>query len=725
MAHRGVQRAIKEERRLLKQQEQAAQVYQFPVQKREDGNDLPNMSETDRIELETLITDRFHSASDTTDEMAREIDKAERQFKGIFPDMQQGQEFHPDDHRVFIKKTLENAQAIHAHMDSLTAQLDPPLIFQPVPSGIFPPEQEYKRAKLKEIIVNQILRDNKLKKSVLPRWRWNFLKHPSAYVSLHYENDPHGPDLKIEVEDRADLYIDPSIKSGNVQDAGWIIKRAFISAEEAQWFVDEGYWHYPDSAIEIGHWYGGGQNQDILARMLGQSAIHGHHRGPDRDRWLEVWHYWQAPGRGIPHAYGVMLGGESGRLVRYGPNPYPYKKVPFFGKAYLQDPYRPDGMSLAYQYRSIQEVYNTFFNLRIEDVLQGVKNQWVTFEDLFNETTEADIAQNKRMIRFNKQFMQQMLDAKVGLESLMKQIGSGESTQHLLQDLQYLEAQGASNVNASDVFRGQNPQSGATLGQVQEQLFRSLGVFRPIYAQEMMLLEELGEAINVYLNDPEFYGAERMAAIVGPNRYRDVIGMQVDAKTGVAAMRVPYDEMEVDITVEAVSQADHLASKTIRLTALSLFMESIRNLPEVAAEFQREVNVGALFMQHLQESGYDIEAIRLTPEQKKERADAQQQQRKQALEDQGMILKMQSQADGEREALREQARTQGKLSELQTKAGLDSNLMIDEIVAKHQATLQEMNRQFLHDIAKMVKEASLESAKDVEGVGHGSNINRS
>src|SRR3990167_1514988 len=97
MAHRGVQRAIKEERRLLKQQEQAVQVYQFPVQKREAGNDLPNMSETDRIELETLITDRFHSAYDTTEEMARESDKAERQFKGIFPDMQEGQEFHPDD----------------------------------------------------------------------------------------------------------------------------------------------------------------------------------------------------------------------------------------------------------------------------------------------------------------------------------------------------------------------------------------------------------------------------------------------------------------------------------------------------------------------------------------------------------------------------------------------------------------------------------------------------
>ena len=119
------------------------------------------------------------------------------------------------------------------------------------------------------------------------------------------------------------------------------------------------------------------------------------------------------------------------------------------------------------------------------------------------------------------------------------------------------------------------------------------------------------------------------------------------------------------------------------------------------------------------------EKVKLTPEQKKERADAQQQQRKQALEDQGMILKMQSQADGEREALREQARTQGKLSELQAKSGLDSRLMIDEIVAKHQATLQEMNRQFLYDIAKMVKEASLESSNEIEGVGHGYNINRS
>ena len=693
-------------------------------------NLVSSMSPSDIHDVEDMIQQRFDSAKETTDLITKEIERAERQFKGLFshsdkfPEQKEHEDPAPDDIRIFMRKTMEQIQIVAAHLDGLTSQLKPLLVFQPSVSGLYPPQQEHERAKVRELLTNDYLEKNRFKKDILPRWRLNFLKHPSAYLRVMWESHPMEPDIKIEVVDRGMLYLDPYIMTGDIKDAAWVIERGIVTRDDVERQVRSGHWKIDGDMNDLSNLFAPPQD-DLVRRILGLDIGNAEHRGPERDDLIEIHHYWQAERRGAPHAYGVILGGRNGTLVRWGPNPFPYKGIPYRGKSYFPDTYKPDGTSLAMQYRSIQEVYNTFFNLRLDDVLENVKQRWHVISNLFDDTTREDHENNSKYVRMNEAFAQQILDQGKRLSDFMLPPSGGDSTQHLLSDLQYLGAEGGAETSINDAFRGQNPQSGATLGQVQEQLTRSIGVFRPVFSQEMYLIEEIGEIINTYFSDEDFFGPERLISIIGPNRYKNTIrGFHNDSRTGIAARPVSFDEMDVDVTIDVINQAEHMASRTLRMAQMGAFFENLRHHPEMAKEASKTINFPALFQKQLQDMGEDIEAITYTEEEQQKRAQQQKAERDQEMQQQLQIAAAMEQA-------KEGARTQREVQVQQIKSVLqeqiddnrideESEAKIREIVIKeaeeHKAELAQMLLDHELKMERMLLEAGLEIEAAKQGV---------
>ena len=456
-----------------------------------------------------------------------------------------------------------------------------------------------------------------------------------------------------------------------------------------------------------------------MTRLLGRHATPANARGPERDELIEVWHYWQSERRGQPHAYGVMVGGRGGTLVRWGPNPFAYKGIPYRGKAYMRDSYRVDGISLARQYRNIQELYNTFLNLRIADVLENVKRRVFVLAEMFDEQTSKDHRTDQKYIRMKSAFIQQMIEHGMKMSDFLIPDQGGDSTQHLLQDLGYLNAEGAATTSISDIFRGQNPQTGATLGQVQEQLQRSLGVFRPIYTQEMRLIEEVGEIICTYLEDPEFFGEERLVSIIGPSKYTRYIPFETDKTGTLYTHYASADEMEMNISVDVVNQAEKLASRTLRLQSRQLFFESMRHQPDLMKEAGEEINFTAMMLGALSDMGEDVEAITRTPQEKQERAKQQQVKMQGAMQQQMQIAAMEAKAKGLEKQMAEEARAASGAA-IEKAKGAERR---QDVSAQHEASLEEItakiggelraamtleNQEFQHDLAKMLQEFRLE-----------------
>ena len=727
MAHKRNPRRNKTQQRLITRQ-QPAEIIQFPVEVRAD-NWVRGMEEGERLDLEREIIKRQKSAEDTTKAAIAEIDKAERQFAGLFPDQQEGDAWAKDDNRIFMQKTMEHIQVVHGHLDGLSAQLNPMVVFHPKPRGIIKSREEFSRTKGREILVDNYFRDNDFKVDVLSRWRWNFLKHPAAFMWVEYDTDATLPDIRIRVLDRGSLYIDPQVTTGNIRHAAWIVIDDWMTEGEVEEMVAEGHWFLPAGLAGV-HDYYAPPEDELTRRLIGRHAVDGRHKGADGDRMIQVQYYFQREMRGQGHAYGVLLGGK--RLVRYGPNPYPYKGIPVRGKSYLPDVYRPDGISLARQYRSIQELFNTFTNLRIADVMEGIKRQVLTFRNLFDEDTADDMKRNQRFIGLNQAFGELMLQEGRSIDDFTKEIGSGESTQNLLRDLQMLTVEGDRELSTSDVFRGQNPQSGATLGQVQEQLFRSQGVFRPIHSQELQLVVEIAAIVNEYFSDPDFFGEERLVAILGRNRYSEAVqGISTDGETGQVTFGATYDEMDVDVSMDAVSQAEHLASRTLRMSAWNQFLESSQNHPELRAEVSKVINMAEAQRRHFEDTGMDVEGLTFTPQQQQQRAQEKEQAEDKALQKQMQILKL-------TEQVKESARTEREVKVLQVEGGMDMRRdaaaqenKLEEIIAKVSAetasALRQANAEHLAEMetmladhrqkeARMLLEQTLEVAAAKEGI---------
>ncbi len=730
MAHSRKPRRNKIDRQLITySQKKEDNVVNFPSALSDhfhDSNILSRVSEGDNTDILGMIDTRYESAYDDTQNVGKEIARSERQFKGLFQGQDEWEELDEDDNRIFMQKTLEQVQVVFSHLDSLTSQLDPLLTLIPELTGLHHPREEFSRAKVKELVINYYLKRNKFKSNVLPRWRTNFLKHPSAYIQVSWASDDMEPDFKFDLLDRGSLYIDPHLNTGNIKDAAWVIVEDYMTAYEIEENVREGHWILPHGLEGVSSIHNA-PDDETVQRILGKTQF-SRARGGDRDELFKIWHYWQAKKKGQPHAYGVVVGGKNGVLARWGGIPFPYKGIPIRGKSYLRDAYKPDGISLVRQYRSIQETYNTFTNLRIDDVLENVKQRVFVFENMFGPQTEEDLNNNQKYIRFSKEFLDQVIQQPgFSIDKFMKSAQGGDSTQHLLSDLQYLKADGKEQTSTHDVFRGNNPQSGATAFQVGEQIQRSLGVFRPIFGQEMTLIEELGEIMTVYIENEDFFGVEKLISFTGPNKYKKTVSnFYSDATTNTHARLVSADEMDIDVTVSVMNQAEKMASNSMRENVINSILESLRHHPELMKSANKVINFPALVMNRLERSGEDLDAILYTEEEQQQQAQQQQQQQQQAIQQQMQMLEAQAKIKGMEAQASEAAKSQGQIAVNQAKAQTefqtDMEKMLAKIAAELQANMQENQQLFQHNILEMIKEASLERQNAGVSVGHGGNI---
>ena len=600
-----------------------------PSNFKDDRENIVNrMDFSARSDATKMIWDRYETARDTTDDIAVKMNHWDRLYKGEWEDNLSEAEKRE---RVFIPKSREHVSTISAYIMLLLSQVTPIVTVKPMVSTLWASNEEFERAKVAEALWDFYMSDVwHFRDSIFPEWLKHFLKYSQAIWKIDYLDDPFRPDLKISTIDRSLVYIDPIAKK--LKDARWVIEKSYIPRSEAIQMSEDGHWTIPgderdaltvDSTI---------QDQQNFTRFFGERF--NNFDNIKEDELIEVWHYWQAPVKGLGDLYAVILGGEQGSLVRYGRNPYPYKGLPYVGRSYDEDEFRPDGTGLIEQYRPFQETINNFMHMRITDVRKNISRQTAVTGKFITKQTQEDFADGNSFIRLSEDaFDLANGDPSFDIRKHFADLPSGTSTSELLvQDLPFILKLGNESSQISEVFRGQNPQPGATLGQVQEQLARNQGAFRPIWLNIMRGIEELTEIGIKYFKSPDFFPTERIIQITGQNKYQNAIRNWFQVGDGMQIRSVQPDEMDVDVTINAVSGADALHSRTFIISSFEQMLQALGQIPELAQEFRENFDFGKIFDMMLNSSGLDSEQIRLTPQEMQQRAQQKQQAQEQAEE---------------------------------------------------------------------------------------------
>lgn len=683
-------------------------------------NMVPRMDFSKKQEVTSIIDARYQTARQQTDKIAAQMEKEDKQYNAEWQDPS------IDDEKIFLPKTREFVQTVYAYVMLLVSQLDPLVTMQPQVSSIWASNEEYRRAKVAEALVDYHFDDLwKLRDDVFPRWLKAFLKHSMAIWKVTYREDSFFPDLKIDVVDRSLMYIDPIAR--DIREARWVIERYFLPKSEVEQRIKDGHWHLAREVADRVMHNTVQIDEANLRRFYGDNF--NSQFSVEEDELIEVWDYWQAPVKGLDDVYAVVLGGEDGELVRYGRNPFPYKGLPYRAKSYDPDEFRPDGTSLVEQYRPIQEVVNNFLNMRLTDVRKNIIRPVAATGRFITAETQDDFKDGHKIVRLSEEVMDAAKDPAFDLRKHFVELPIGTSTQELLiGDLPFILGQGKETANVSDVFRGQAPPHQATLGQVQEQLNRNQGVFRPIYMQVMRGFEELAEICMEYFKDPDYFPAPRIIQIIGENRYKDVLAGWHNPGGSMFIREITADEMDVDVTVDAVNGADALASRTFLITSLEQIFQSIGQIPELFNELREEMDFSRVVELMLNASGHDIEGIRMSPEAKQDKARERDMMQKQALSMQAQMLKLEQTIKGLTERDKAFAKAQSQMAVDSNRASLEDRAMRNETVLKHESEMEQMRQEIREelkaDLIRMAREAALEARSGSASVGHGNNVNQ-
>ena len=691
-------------------------------------NQVQQMDENDKAEIVTVITNRFETARQTTEDIITKEMEWDKQYHGKWNDPT------ISDEAIFLPKTREQFQTVYAYLMLLVSQLQPIVTMQPMVSTIYASNEEYRRAKVMEAMTDFYIDDVwKIRDDVFPRWLKSFLKNTMAVWKVTYREDKFLPDLKIDVVDRALLYIDPTAR--DIRTAGWVIEKYFLTRSELMQRIDEGHLYLPEETIDRVYAGTAAIPDDIFRRYYGENFTPS--ASIQEDELIEMWDYWQAPTRGLQDVYAVIVGGESGQLGRYGRNPYPYKGLPYRAKSFDPHEYRPDGTGLVEQYRPFQELINNFLNMRITDVRKNIIRPVAATGRFIDGQTQQDFQDGQKVVRLSDEVLEASKDPAFDIRKHFVELPFQTSTDSLLvQDLPFILNQGKESSNISDVFRGQAPPHQATLGQVQEQLNRNQGVFRPIYLQVMRGFEELAEIMVEYFKSPEFFPGERIIQIIGKNRYADVVKDWHNPGGNLFVRKVTPDEMDVDVTIDAVNGADALASRTFLMSSLEQILRGIGQIPELANVIKEDLNFTKIVELMINASGQDSEAIRYTPEEKKQRAQQQEAMKQQAMQIQHHMMEMQAKVTAMEESAKAQAKGQAQVqvdqSRLQGEAAKESAIQAQAATQTFKLEMAKIMENFKTDLALMIKEAALErealkaevAAQGAQGieVGHGNPV---
>jgi len=674
-----------------------------------------------RKEEVDLIGERFTSAKDTTEKAGVKIDEAEKQYKGEW--------LEPDsmsEERIYLPKTREHVQAVYSYIMSLVSQLRPIVRVEPRVSSIAKADLEYERAKVMEAMLQFYFDDVwNIKTESFPTWLKQFLKHPLAVHKVEYGESDYKPDIRLRNVDRANLYVDPTTK--DIKDSRWVIERYFISRSEFFERIDAGAWvldemHNIPAIESTGTSSSAQMPVNLLERMFGQNFFN---NSPQKaDELIEVWDYWQAPKDGLSDVYAVVVGGESGQLVRYGRNPFPYKGIPYRGKSFDPDDYVLDGMSLVEQFSPFQRVINSYFDIRHEDLTKNAIQPVMVDSRFIAQDTLDAMNGGEKMIPMSPEG-QAWLEANPGksIRDAFYEVPAKMSTDNILSgDLPFLMQMGQDSSAISDVFRGQSPGHQATATQIQEQLSRNQGAFKPVYMRVMRHFEELAEIMIMYFKDPEFTSEGRMISVMGEDRYIQAIkSFQNIQGTNTFVKEIDPDDMDVDVMLNAVNQADALASRTFLVSSIAELLQAAGQHPALLDEASKTLNFGKMFEMVLQSSGHDIEALRLTPEQQQERAQQQQQATQASMEEQLMLLQQTKQLDVESQRTINRSKAFDQMAVEANKLDLQAKNEEDKQNQAHDNELEQtafkITQDLRADIVRMLKEAELEKQAGVDSVG--------
>lgn len=715
----------KEARLLVDRESVDDKLASFSPQNR--SNIVSRMSANAKQEVVTLIGDRYNSVEKITDSIATRMNENEKQYQGEW--LEPNEDSEED---IYIPKTRELLETIHAYILSLVSQLKPIVTVQPKISNLAHAREQYQNAKLLEAMLQYYFDDVwNIRTDIFPIWLKKFLKHPLSVAKISYFEDNFKPDLKIENIDRAFLYIDAYAK--DLTDARWLIERYYLPRAEVEERIKQGHWKL--SPGDMGLLEGGidtssSANAETLARIYGQTNFLNGESNIIEDDLIEIWDYWQAPIGGLVDVYAVVIGGREGALARYGRNPFPYKGIPYRGKAFDPKEDSVDGVSFVEQYSPMQQAINQIYNLRFKDVRKNIISPVMVLHDAVDEQTQQDMADGHKLVRASAAITARLKDnPNEKLADMFVPLPISTSTQELLVgDLPAILGLGKEASHITDVFQGQAPQGRNTLGQIQEQLSRSQGAFRPIYLSVMRWFEEIAEICFMYFKDEDFYSEERIISIIGETHYRDIIDKFTNVGGETFSTAVSADDLDIDVTFNAVNQADQLASKTFMLSSLEQIFQSIGQIPELYQDARKKINFSAVFDDMFFKAGFDAEAFRFTPEQMEEEKQQQAIQQQQAEQQRQQAMQEQLAFQSQLELGKQQAIAQGKIA-------IDDNHTTNSVQADTaKSTIQntldigrdeaKTNNELVADLVRMQREFILEMRGAVD-VGHGNNINQS
>lgn len=689
-------------------------------------NIVERMDELALKQAQDIIRERQLTAKTITENISTAMGDYNLQYKGIFSDATD------DDERIYLQKTKENINTVHSYLLNLVGQLKPLVSVKPKITSLQHAKIEYKYAKVKEALLDYEYNDvMHFKDDILPQFIKYFLKYPSAVFKVVYSERQDLPDLRVENVDRGLVYVDPYTKS--LKHAGWIVEKYWVTRAEARARVANGSWFINQKHISILDDEYTQPTDEETKRLYGEVADTSN---IVPDELIEIWEYWQAAGSGYDDVFAVILGGEDGRLVRYGRNPFPFKGLPYVIKSYEQPESGVDGEGMAEQIRPYQTVLNTFLNMRIDDVRENMVSQSLIPETLLGQNALDDFETRQKFIRMDENGISQALGQGQKISDLIVKLDGGTATGELLgADLPYITKLCSDISNTSAAFRGQESRPGATLGEIQELLARNQGILKPVVTQIFRAIEELSEILDMFHDTEEFWPEDRIITTASAKAYNDVIAGWHEISDNLHAREVRYDEMDVSVSFSAINGAETQLSKTFLAQQLAFIFQTIGQNPGLIDEMQREFDFAKIFDAILESTGLDTESLRLTPEQKRLRAQEQQQQQQQQLAMQQLFRKLDKQdqielmkAQGMLDITKEQNKIKGTTeSTVITDTNKAEQKIIttdEEIRSKLNATIEGLIAKGQIDKEQMRLEASLERQNDAVSVNReGNNIN--
>jgi len=615
------------------------------------GNLTPRMDDEELRAVEDALFDRFISAEEKTAEISQLMTKWECQYKGEWYS-EETQKKEEEEGQIFLRKTKEQVRVVYSHILSIVSDLRPLVSFNPIVSSIEAAEEEMQRAKLAEALVDYTLNDQlKFKEDVLPQFVKSFLKYTMGILKLTYRSEASGANFILENIDRSTLYIDPHAKS-DIKNAAWVMERYGLPKREVLKRIRQGFYKLPPTKTI----------DDVLGQPIYNNNSSGQASVSDRvlntikssnttlleDENVEMIDYWQSPKNGLSDVYGVMVGGINGFLLRYGPNPYPYKNHPYFAKSYDPHELEVDGEGLVQEIEPTQKVINTMLNIRLADIRKHVHDPMWVNEALFNATTQKDLTDRQKFARFDKEYIreQKANNPNYNIASDIAKLGVSTSTETLWQDLQFYLGQSKEVTGVNDAMAGNAMDRQVTATQYTQTLSRATGTMRPVLLQIAALIEEVSEALLTYFKDPQFFGDEKIIQITGENKYKRIKTGWRNLGDGLKIRSVSPDDMLVDGSMKATSGFEDQINKRINTQEAKEMIQSLGMSPEIYKEASEQVNFAKIAKFIANNSFTGVEGdFSYTEEERKQKEQIEQKQIEQQRQMQKEQMELQLQLE--------------------------------------------------------------------------------